>query len=511
MRKSTRVFIVSSIVIGLFASKPAFGQTESGASEVEAVKPEVGRLWDRVNTLAWARQPVATPAAAQSQQTAAPPLGERGIFLAAAPSGEREIPLEKGTLLEAAGLPKLEVAGIRITGFGIASFNYNSHLQLVPEFAGATRALADPGSTNFRLDKVGIGLFRTFAPWLSASALIEIENARTRHSHGFDSTVPSGFGCPGTTTCTERFGSEEAETEVAFEKFNLTAIAPVGNGLSLSIGRFDVPFGIEREDEVLLLTATTSELFQFGRPSLMTGFQTSYQFNPWVDVTAWVVNRWESETTEDPSDDNNRDKSFGGRIGLTPFPRGQLLNVGVGGFWGPAQDDNNHDKRWIVDVDVTWAPISGLVVAGEALYGGEDHVSFRERGIPFPASEVVNENVNWWGAYLLAHYDVRDWLGATVRYGYFNDQDGARTGVEQILHSLTFTPVLHLSRLIPDLRPTGAAYARTRHPVEWVDLKFEYRVNFSTRPVFSDEAPGVDILEADHTSHQVQVQAVVNF
>ena len=54
-------------------------------------------------------------------------------------------------------------------------------------------------------------------------------------------------------------------------------------------------------------------------------------------------------------------------------------------------------------------------------------------------------------------------------------------------------------------------YARTRLPVEWVDLKVEYRLNHSNRPVFSDAPPGVDIVEANKTSHQVQLQLVVNF
>jgi hypothetical protein len=72
-------------------------------------------------------------------------------------------------------------------------------------------------------------------------------------------------------------------------------------------------------------------------------------------------------------------------------------------------------------------------------------------------------------------------------------------------------PIVHLSRLIPHLRPTGATYPRTRLTVDWVDLKVEYRLNHSNRPVFSDAVPGVDIVEANKTSHQVQLQLVVNF
>ena len=72
-------------------------------------------------------------------------------------------------------------------------------------------------------------------------------------------------------------------------------------------------------------------------------------------------------------------------------------------------------------------------------------------------------------------------------------------------------PVLHLSRLIPDLKPTGAFFTRSRVPIDWVNVKLEYRLNYSTRNVFSDSKPNAAILEGSDTSHQVQLQVNVNF
>jgi hypothetical protein len=68
-----------------------------------------------------------------------------------------------------------------------------------------------------------------------------------------------------------------------------------------------------------------------------------------------------------------------------------------------------------------------------------------------------------------------------------------------------------VKRLIPNLRPTGATYPRSRHVIDWVDVKIEYRLNRSDASVFSDAEPGENILEADKTSHQVQLQLVANF
>ena len=419
---------------------------------------------------------------------------------------DREVPIgseETGT----SGGPVLGGTGVRLSGFFVGSANYNSHIQMVPEFAGSAPVTSEPTRIDYRFDQFSIGAFKTFSAWLSAGASIEVERHGHRHSHGFD----PDFGCPGTGTCTEQFGSEEIETEISLHRFNITAVAPVGNGLAVSLGRFDTPFGYERHDAALNLTATTSELQRFGRPQSMTGLQVAYQFSPLLDVAAWVVNRWENETTEDPIEDNNRAKSVGGRIGITPLHGSRLLNVGIGGFWGPEQDDDNSHARWILDADLTFSPSSQLLFAGEFAYGGESNVSFRRRGIPFPADAVEGADVHWFGLYGLVHYDLERWLGISFRYSLFDDLDGARTGVAQVLQSFTIAPIIHLSRLIPELRPLGVTYARTRHPIDWVDLRLEYRLGRSDQPVFSDRPPGVPVTEASRTAHVAAAQLVVNY
>jgi hypothetical protein len=491
----------------------ALAEQSPPLSELEILKQEVGRLQERLRRLEQSQQrqvpdpsPAAVPVAAPS-----PPLPAALPITAQAPPpvaprpGEREIRLEREHPLETLGLFKPEVGGVRISGFFVGSANYRSHTQMVPEFAGSASVDSEPGRTDFRFDQFTIGAFKTFSPWLSAGASLEVERHVHRHSHG----IP--FGCPGTGACVERFGAEPAETHTDLHRFNVTAVAPLGNGLALSFGRFDTPFGYERHDAPLNLNATTSEVLRFGRPMSMTGFQASYAFTPWLDATAWLVNRWESETTEDSFEDNNTDKSFGGRIGLTPLHGAQLLNFGIGGWWGHEQTEDNEHPRWIIDADVTWSPFRRLLLAGEFVYGGESSVSFRRRGEPFPQPAASNQDVNWWGLYALLHYDIYDWLGLSFRYGYFNDLDGARTGVEQRLQSFTITPIVHLSRLISDLRPLGVTYARTRHPLDWVDLRVEYRLNHSNRPVFSDSRPDTPIFNADRNSHEVTVQFVVNF
>jgi len=54
-------------------------------------------------------------------------------------------------------------------------------------------------------------------------------------------------------------------------------------------------------------------------------------------------------------------------------------------------------------------------------------------------------------------------------------------------------------------------YARTRHPLDWVDVRLEYRLDHSNKPVFADVRPAVPITETDRDSHQVTLQFVLNF
>ena len=522
-----RAVITTAILACVLAVtlSPSAGRAQGiSETEAQALREEIRRLNERLNRIEQAGQLRAVPAAPAPAAAAPSPAVPNGaITPVAQPStagaltaqqpapvpGEKEINLREG-LLQTVGLPKLEVGGARFTGFVVGSANFNSHAQIVPEFAGGAQALSEPNSLNFRFDKFGLGVTKTFADWLSAGAAVEIESHRDKHSHPAEGNGDDPRGCPPDKLC-ERFGAEEATTEVTLDKFNLTAVAPIGNGLAISLARFDLPFGFERHDEILNLTATTSEVFQFGRPQRGTGLHFAYQFAPWLDAQAWVVNRWENETTHDPFDDNNRDKTYGGRIAFTPFAQDNIVNFGVGASWGPEQDSVNRNPRWVIDVDAVWQPTRRLMFASELVYGGEQGVSTREVGIPVGEPSRALQDRNWLGFYILGYYEMAKWLGLTARYGYFNDMDGSRTGVEQELHSFTLAPVLHLSRLIPDLKPTGAFFTRSRVPIDWVNVKLEYRLNHSNRNVFSDSKPGTAIINGDDTSHQVQLQVNVNF
>ena len=43
------------------------------------------------------------------------------------------------------------------------------------------------------------------------------------------------------------------------------------------------------------------------------------------------------------------------------------------------------------------------------------------------------------------------------------------------------------------------------------DVRLEYRLNHSNKPVFSDQRPGTPIRDADHDGHELTLQFVVNY
>src|SRR6185436_17260597 len=120
--------------------------------------------------------------------------------------------------------------------------------------------------------------------------------------------------------------------------------------------------------------------YVFAKSQNFTGLQTFYQVGPLVDLNFWVANRWESHTTHEPFDDNNKSKSIGGRIGFSPTMHDALLNVGIGGWLGaersdPANTANlglNGPKRSVIDLDASFSPSSRSAYVSEIVRGREE-------------------------------------------------------------------------------------------------------------------------------------------
>jgi hypothetical protein len=239
----------------------------------------------------------------------------------------------------------------------------------------------------------------------------------------------------------------------------LTYTVPVGTGINLELGRFVTLLGAEVIPVYNNQNFNESRglLFTLGEPLTHTGLRAIYAFNPNVSLTLGVNNGW------DDIADNNDGASVEGELSLNPTANTSLV---LNGIYGPEQVNRGNTQRWAIDPIATWhTPITGLQLIGEYLYaqeGGPVAVTpqYSEQGNRFcdPASFTVPfctvapgftagpngtinilNTVSWTGA---AGYVVYDWtpqVEFAVRGEWFDDSDGARSGLRQTLGEFTGT------------------------------------------------------------------------
>ncbi len=195
--------------------------------------------------------------------------------------------------------------------------------------------------------------------------------------------------------------------------------APVGKGLRFDFGKFATYFGAEVIEARDNPNYSRSFLFNYAVPFTHTGFKVSYPFSDAFNGALFLVNGW------DDTNDNNKGKSVGLSLGVTPMEQlSMLFNV----MYGPEKPDNNHDNRFLLDWIGTVKPVKNLSFILNIDYGTDQH------------SVPDGGEAKWYGWAVIGKYDVNDWFSVALRGEYFNDQDGARTGTAQRVKEITLTP-----------------------------------------------------------------------
>jgi hypothetical protein len=338
----------------------------------------------------------ATAAAAQNQPDQPIKLGDSGEIQAV--TGEEEHPLS-------------------ITGFGVGGYTYD----------GRT------GHNSASAGKLATSLFRELTDNLYV------------------------FGQLTTSISDEEGGDPVAEIEI--DNLLVSFTPPRLTNLSLTFGTLDAPVGFERDDEVLLLTPSTSFNFELGRPSKLTGLFGTWTLSRRADLTGMVANGWDS-----PLDPNNG-KTVGARLGLLPTERSSLGLSVLYGSEGPADSTNN---RLLLDADYAFEPGQGWIVAGEANYA-------KDYDLP------GDGDARWSGAMLLVHRQVARRFGIAARAEVLDDPDGARTGLRQTLTSWTIAPIYSIG---VGREGIFATIQHTTYRIPRFQLRGEIRVNHSNQPFF---------------------------
>jgi len=208
-------------------------------------------------------------------------------------------------------------------------------------------------------------------------------------------------------------------------------VAPLGKGLRFDFGKFVTFHGAEVIEAKDNPNYSRSFLFNYAIPFTHTGLKISYPFSDALSASFHIVNGW------DNTDDNNKGKTVGLSVGYTPI---EQLALTFNLMYGPEQDRNNSNDRFLFDWVGTIKPIKNLSFILNADYGTE------QKAAP------DGSNAKWYGIAGIVKYDFNDFYSLSMRAEYFKDNKGVRTGTPQALKEITLTPEFRVARSII-LRP----------------------------------------------------------
>jgi Putative beta-barrel porin-2, OmpL-like. bbp2 len=281
------------------------------------------------------------------------------------------------------------LAGFKLTGFAEGSYSYSGHSVGGTTIVGR---LYDRQQNTFTLNALALVLDKPYdAAKFSAGFHTEVlvgQDAPVIQSTGF-------FG-PGTP----------ADVPHLYVTLNVPTAS--GNGLQFKVGRIPTLLGLEVIETYANPNWSEGNQFIFVENFTGTGVSVETKFNDHVDAQFRVINGWDQVV------DNNTRKSLMGRVGIYPDA---LTSLGVVGFWGPEEPNDNTANRYGVD-GLFWRKLGSAQLWVQGDYGQEQ----ANAALPDPTQDA-----KWWALGSWLTYDFSSTLGLALRGDYVNDQNGART------------------------------------------------------------------------------------
>ena len=267
-------------------------------------------------------------------------------------------------------------------------------------------------------------------------------------------------------------GTDGAD-QVDFQEAYVNYLLPIGSGLMVTAGKFATLAGAELMNSTDNMNFSNSYAFAFG-PFTHTGVRLSYDVNSMVGVTLGALNGW------DNLDDNNDAKTLEAGLSLNPF---DSLSWNHAIYYGSEQTEIVSLQRFFYDTVLTYTPSSRFKFVTQFDYGNEEMngtkgaaLATRATGLADNMFDVVQQSGallggtggDWNAVVGYVNYTPTDKVGFTVRGERFDDTEGARTGIDQVLYGLTLTGSYNLT---PDLL-----------------TRLEYRYDVSSQDVFGTDS-----------------------
>ncbi|MBI1389619.1 MAG: outer membrane beta-barrel protein [bacterium] len=185
----------------------------------------------------------------------------------------------------------------------------------------------------------------------------------------------------------------------------LSYIAPVGNGLTIDVGRFKSFFGYEEIESGMNDQFSRSLLFGYAIPHTNTGARFTYTVNEMWEVSYALTQGW--DTVEDTND------SLSHSVAIRAMPTEKIF-IQNSFSYGPEMPGDNGSYTWLYDLVGTYQATDQLRLGANFDYGDSED------------ADLNGGDAQWWGVGGYARYDVNDKIYAALRGEWFEDNDNIR-------------------------------------------------------------------------------------
>jgi len=227
----------------------------------------------------------------------------------------------------------------------------------------------------------------------------------------------------------------------------LTAVLPIGAGLTVDAGKFVTHMGFETIKAKDNFNYSRSFLFAWAIPYYHLGLRASYPLRDNLAITLHLLNGWNNVAV-------NSGKTFGTTVSFAPTPSLSLVANWIG---GPEQPDSvGSDFRHVFEGILTFQATDRLALGVDGMYGTESS----------PGGTVT-----WKGVALYGRYGLSANSFLSARAEVYSDPQGYTTALAQDLKEVTLT---YEYRFLVNLM-----------------ARAEYRYDWSTSSAFDGDAgPG---------------------
>lgn len=198
----------------------------------------------------------------------------------------------------------------------------------------------------------------------------------------------------------------------------LTAVLPIGNGITVDAGKFVTHMGYEVIESKDNWNYSRSLLFSWAIPYYHVGLRASYRVDSALTLSGYVYNGWNTITAV------NDAKTLGATVNYAVLPSTSLIANWIGGAEQPVTADAGHKN--VFEIILVHQLNDDMALALNADYGEE---------------RLSASLVKWMGVAAYGRLTLNKKSAASVRLEVFSDPQGYATGVgmNQDLKELTAT------------------------------------------------------------------------